>query len=107
MWNVRPPVFRFIRDTRGTMPERWAMIVGGVAVFCVFGTHMFDQAMRHGVVTQFVQSNSRDLAEASRKSPLSTLTTRQQTAAGIDYTATASIAGSNEVHLDPCTGRIK
>lgn len=102
-------IARFLRDTRGTTPERWAIIASVAGVICVVGTHMLDIAVKNGAVPAMVLSRD---ASGNNPSSLigagSSVTSVKQTAAGIDYTATASIpsiAAAN--HLDPCTGKAK
>ena len=78
--------FRSMSDRNST--KHWAIIAGSIGLLSVIAANVVDRAARNGALPQIVWHAQ--LAPPS---------------AGIDYTATGSIAASPR--LDPCTGRAK
>ena len=78
---------KFIRDTRGGLVERVAVMAGAIALASLGSAHFLDVASR--------DPNSKLYALFNNKP-------------NVDYTATASIRKqASNVTLDPCTGRAK
>ena len=68
--------------------KQWAIIAGSIGILSVIAANVADRAARNGAFPQIVW-------RAQMVPP----------PAGIDYTATGSIAASTR--LDPCIGRAK
>ena len=78
---------RLLRDRRGGMVEKVAVIAGLIGLGSIGGAHYLDHATRDG--------NSQ-LVAFFRRAP------------GVDYTPTASIRRqAGQTVLDPCTGKAK
>lgn len=77
----------FIRDTRGGLVERVAVMAGAIALASLGSAHFLDVASR--------DPNSKLYALFNNKP-------------AVDYTATATIRKqAGQVTLDPCTGKPK
>ncbi len=82
MFGIR----EFVRDTRGGLVERVAVMAGAIALASLGSAHLLDVASR--------DPNSRLYALFNKPA--------------VDYTATGTIQKqAGRVALDPCTGRAK
>ena len=80
-------ITEFVRDTRGGLVERVAVMAGAIALASLGGAHFLDVASR--------DPNSKLYALFNNKP-------------NVDYTATATIKKqAGQVILDPCTGKPK
>ena len=94
---------RFRRDTRGGVVERWALIMGSIAVACVGSANLADTAAKRGIFPEIVWHTGGERTRIAQQ-PESV----GRAPGTIDYTVTASIASPAAVtRLDPCTGKSK
>lgn len=95
MFGIR----EFVRDTKGGLVERVALMAGAISLASLGSAHMLDVASR--------DTNSNLYAFFSVKQGLGSQP-GAGASPGIDYTPTATIRKqAGQVLLDPCTGKPK
>ena len=98
---------RFSRDNHGALSQRWAIVAGSIGIVCVVGSHLIDAGLRNGTIpTVLVRRGV--LPARLQTSAAPSANPVRQTAAGVDYEATASIPSAAAAsRLDPCTSPAK
>jgi hypothetical protein len=97
------PFTRFIRDIRGGMVEKVAVIAGAIGLASLASAHFLNVATRdpNSSLMAALRPNKAAVTSPGMSSP-------GMSSPGIDYMPTASIRKqSGQIVLDPCTGKPK
>jgi hypothetical protein len=81
------PFSRLLRDEKGSVFDRFALICAVISIICVLGAHGMDRLAQSGSLPSLIFHS-------------------QESGGGIDYAATASIARrAQDAGLNPCSAK--
>jgi len=81
------PFSRLLRDEKGSVFDKFALVCAVISIICVLGAHGMDRLAQSGALQNFNVHS-------------------QESGGGIDYAATASISRrAQDASLNPCSAK--